>query len=167
MRSFTNVMPANTAMSCQWADILLLWDVIKAVLLRDPSLLFMSFNQSANRSRKWRFMTRRKKHLWHLWSRIMKFLWVYYTVLFTCKRTSPTWKSQNCWRNPRFCPPPTLPPGPPLPSILIQTDAASPDDCRCCSRTALHYILVHAKIARSRSLLLLCLFSSDWLPRFN
>ena len=63
MRSFTNVMPANTAMSCQWADILLLWDVIKAVLLRDPSLLFMSFNQSANRSRKWRFMTRRKKQL--------------------------------------------------------------------------------------------------------
>ena len=138
MRSFTNVMPANTAMSCQWADILLLWDVIKAVLLRDPSLLFMSFNQSLSQMAFHDSAKKSNFSLGHLWSRIMKFLWVYYTVLFTCKRTSPTWKSQNCWRNPRFCPPPTLPPGPPLPSILIQTDAASPDDCRCCSRTALH-----------------------------
>lgn len=118
------------------------------------SLSQMAFRDSAKKS---------NFSLGHLWSRIMNFLWVYYTVLFTCKRTSPTWKSQNCWRNPRFCPPPTLP-GPPLPSILIQTDAASPDHCRCCSRTALHTL--HAKIARSRSRSLL-LFSSDWLPRFN
>lgn len=41
----------------------------------------------------------------------------------TCKRISPKCRSQNCWRSPRFCPPPTF--RDPLPSRRFRSLRAS------------------------------------------